>query len=315
MSSLINIVNKLSGSTRRLIALFLILFTAQSYAQTGSLRGGTMALTNSNGTIMLAPPSGLLDSYTLTLPPVSSGFAQTRYLYDSSGFLKWGVPSGTGGGSGSLKINPGSTQLTTSNTQYLFNVSYAPGVSGPLPGVVIVSQTDNPNPDAVAMHVTAGNTNPSASGVAINGVIVNVSNAGSGTQYGICADARNGVNNYAMLFKAGNVGIGTTTPGEILEVNGNVLISGLYGLKINQWVDPGAGAATAGTMGYTTLVAGTKIVKTSSVTANSRIFLTTQTPVNVGNLYVSARTAGASFTISSTNAADASTVAWLIVEP
>ena len=56
---------------------------------------------------------------------------------------------------------------------------------------------------------------------------------------------------------------------------------------------------------------------TTAVTANSRIQLTVQTPGGtVGAPYVSARTPGVSFVITSTaGAADTSAVAWVIIEP
>lgn len=64
------------------------------------------------------------------------------------------------------------------------------------------------------------------------------------------------------------------------------------------------------------LVAGTIVVSTTAVTATSRIFLTAQTTGGTpGALRVSARTAGTSFTITSTSTTDTSTVAWFIVEP
>lgn len=71
------------------------------------------------------------------------------------------------------------------------------------------------------------------------------------------------------------------------------------------------------TMGVTTLSGGTQTISTTKVTANSRIFLTTQggTLTNVGSPYISARTAGTSFVITSSNVLDTSDVAWLIVEP
>lgn len=75
---------------------------------------------------------------------------------------------------------------------------------------------------------------------------------------------------------------------------------------------------TNATMGVATLVAGTVVVNTTKVTANSRIFLTAQVlgTITVGQgLAVSARTAGTSFTILSQSALDTSTVAWLIMEP
>lgn len=68
--------------------------------------------------------------------------------------------------------------------------------------------------------------------------------------------------------------------------------------------------------GVATLVSGSIIVPCTVVTASSRIYLTVQSPAGtVGSPYVSARVAGASFSISSTSLSDASTVAYLIVEP
>lgn len=68
--------------------------------------------------------------------------------------------------------------------------------------------------------------------------------------------------------------------------------------------------------GLAVLVAGTVTVNTTAVTANSRIQLTSQVDGGTpGFQRVSARVAGTSFTITSSNAADTSSVAWLIVEP
>jgi hypothetical protein len=68
--------------------------------------------------------------------------------------------------------------------------------------------------------------------------------------------------------------------------------------------------------GTAVLVGGTVTVNNTLVTANSRIFLTTQvTGGTVGSPYISARTASTSFTITSTSGTDTSTVAWMIVEP
>jgi hypothetical protein len=69
-------------------------------------------------------------------------------------------------------------------------------------------------------------------------------------------------------------------------------------------------------MGLATLVAGTVVVSTTKVTANSRIFLTAQTSgAAPGALRVAARTPGTSFTIISTSGTDTSQVAWEIREP
>lgn len=69
-------------------------------------------------------------------------------------------------------------------------------------------------------------------------------------------------------------------------------------------------------MGVASMTGGTVTVSTTKVTANSRIFLTIQTAGGtLGAVYVSARSAGTSFTISSLSVLDTSSVAWLIVEP
>jgi hypothetical protein len=73
---------------------------------------------------------------------------------------------------------------------------------------------------------------------------------------------------------------------------------------------------TNAAMGRATLVAGSATVSNTLVTANSHIFLSNDEPSgSIGALSVSARTAGTSFTITSTNAGDTSGISWLIVEP
>jgi hypothetical protein len=70
--------------------------------------------------------------------------------------------------------------------------------------------------------------------------------------------------------------------------------------------------------GVSTLVAGTVVVANTSVTATSRIQLTAQSLGTVTApkpLAVSARVAGTSFTILSSDATDTSVVAWSIFEP
>lgn len=69
-------------------------------------------------------------------------------------------------------------------------------------------------------------------------------------------------------------------------------------------------------MGVATLSGGTVTVTNNTITANTRIFLTIQTPGGtIGAAYVSARSVGTSFTISSTSVIDTSVVAWMLVEP
>lgn len=71
----------------------------------------------------------------------------------------------------------------------------------------------------------------------------------------------------------------------------------------------------AARMGVATLSSGSVVVSTTLVTANSRIFLTGQDNNATGNLRVSARSAGVSFTITSSDAGASGVVAYEIVEP
>ncbi len=69
-------------------------------------------------------------------------------------------------------------------------------------------------------------------------------------------------------------------------------------------------------VGTAVLVAGTVTVANTSITATSRIFLTSQVDGGFpGWLRITATTVGTDFTITSDNIGDTSTVAWLIIEP
>lgn len=145
-----------------------------------------------------------------------------------------------------------------------------------------------------------------------------------------------------MRLSGKSLGVGNVAPTSQLQVKGNgtttgstFLLEASDGTDRLEVLDNGSttlngtlSIITAGngikvpegsnaTMGVATLSSGTVTVNTTKVTANSRIFLTINggSLTNVGATYISARSAGTSFTISSTNASDASQVAWIIIEP
>lgn len=73
---------------------------------------------------------------------------------------------------------------------------------------------------------------------------------------------------------------------------------------------------TPAEMGLATLVAGTVTVTNTRIKANSRIFLSGQNSSGThGELTVSARVVGTSFTITSTSGTDTRQIGWLILEP
>ena len=92
-----------------------------------------------------------------------------------------------------------------------------------------------------------------------------------------------------------------------LEVQGDLDVSTAgNGLRVAEGANAKQGVAT--------LAGGTKLVANTSVTATSRIMLTAQDNNSTGALRVSARVAGTSFTITSSNAADSGVVAWQMFE-
>lgn len=101
-------------------------------------------------------------------------------------------------------------------------------------------------------------------------------------------------------------GAGGATPYLTVKKGGAVAIP--FGVQVKEGSNCKQGVAT--------LVGGTVVVSNTSVTANSRIMLTSQSDGGTpGFLRVSARTAGTSFTITSSSGTDTSVVAYEIFEP
>lgn len=105
------------------------------------------------------------------------------------------------------------------------------------------------------------------------------------------------------------VGTLTNFNGTALQVNGSIsVISVGAGFRVAE----GSNAR----QGTVTLVGGTATVSNTTVTANSRIFLTSQADGGTpGFVRVSSRVAGTSFTITSSSGTDTSTIAYEIFEP
>jgi len=100
-----------------------------------------------------------------------------------------------------------------------------------------------------------------------------------------------------------------------LQLGGRLYTNELYlpNLTGRIYIEEGSNAQ----MGTAQLTAGTVTVANTGVTANSRIFLTVQSLGTVASpkaVAVTAKTAGISFVITSSDVTDTSTVAWWIVE-
>lgn len=146
-----------------------------------------------------------------------------------------------------------------------------------------------------------------------SGATVTVTSSGSNASLALTSKGTGNANlaagsssGSAQLVTGGVVRVKATSA--TTTITGNLVLGTAgNGLQIKE----GTNAA----MGVATLSSGTVTVNTTKVTANSRIFLTAQDGTMLGSPWVSARVAGTSFTITSTNLADTSNVAWMIVEP
>lgn len=98
-----------------------------------------------------------------------------------------------------------------------------------------------------------------------------------------------------------------TFTGDINSSTGNLLVSTIgKGLSVK--------TGTSAKIGQATLIAGVKIVVNTSVTANSRVFLTVSTAGGTQGFLKVTKVAGTSFTITSTNLTETSVIDWFIVE-
>lgn len=171
-----------------------------------------------------------------------------------------------------------------------------PGIKSLTPSLTIAIQ----GPDG-----TAGTPSPSG-GVEISG----------GYAYQV-----SGNNNGGDVFVTGGLGRGTGINGDVQIssatagcagcADGDIVLN--TGTKAGGILVPGTTANAS--QGRATLVGGTVTVNNTKVTANSNIYLTSQVDGGTpGFLRISARSAGTSFTITSSSGTDTSTVGWIIIE-
>jgi hypothetical protein len=226
-------------------------------------------------------------------------------------------------GAGTLKLVAGTG---TMQNCLLWNPNRLPADTTPTASIVFgiggsASNVQMPQivvPDSGIFHVSTtasgdAKVQVKGDGQAGDGVLQAFRGAGTTESIYLLAAAGGGstLNNLLALVLQNN---GTLRDWNIYDYNGSTYtrVSGLSSSGRHPRFSETANMA----QGVATLAAGTVTVANTSVTATSRIHLTVQTPGGtVGSPYVSARTAGTSFTITSTSGTDTSTVAYLICEP
>lgn len=210
--------------------------------------------------------------------------------------------------------HPTFTGLVASGTVYGINSSltYSPSTNGtttnfygqyinPILGGGSTSVCTN----VYGLNIQLANTNATSTWTNAYDLYIN-SKANSGVITNKWSFYNNSTDN---SYFAGNVGFNNSSPSYPIDCAGNIAVTSVgSGFRVKE----GSGAK----MGIATLSGSTVVVSNTSVTANSRIFLTCQSPSGgIGSLYISSRSAGVSFTVNSTGLLDNSTFAYQIFEP
>ena len=203
------------------------------------------------------------------------------------------------------------TALTTGFSNALFGVEAGTAIIGGYENVCFGPYAGN--------TMTSGFSNICVGAESGSGIIGANSNILIGKAAGVTGTPANAITSGSnCVFIGANAGYGSATQrANAIGIGDAVTVSAANAWTIGklgtvQYIKEGANGA----MGVSTLVAGTVTVSNTKVTANSRIFLSTNTSGGtVGHPYISARTAGTSFTITSTSGTDTSTIAWEIKEP
>ncbi|HEY6020923.1 MAG TPA: hypothetical protein VIY48_13790 [Candidatus Paceibacterota bacterium] len=292
------------------------------------------------GNVFVGPASLKMPSGTVAAPGLPFTVdAASGFYYPVGGYFGIAV-NGVVGGLMDVNGNAGYGQLslaglTTGISNSGFGTDSLSGVTSGVGNTAIGAQTGGgvgASNNNTIIGFTAGRNGALGGNNTFIGAVAGNINTGAGNVFiGYSAGALNIAGSNTLIISntntatpliggafdpAGNYAGAVTFNADSLTVTGlaggrtvSAKLTG-GGLSVNEVV------AASPRQGLAVLVAGTVVVNTPAVTANSRIHLTAQEAgILAGNLRVSARTANVSFTITSTNAGDTASVAWTIFEP
>lgn len=268
------------------------------------------------GSRTLTLPANATSGTTITLSTAAGAIDMLTWVYDTVN-SKWrligyfpGSALGTAnGGTGQTNLTnlPLTTPLITTSLKDTNGNPWL-AVSATASAVGGFQITNNVSGSTVTLaNVNTGNSATIISG---SGSGLMVIQPGSNSTNAFRFRSSGGTNTH-MLYDSSNgrfaFGSGTA-PTDVVSVTGNVNLT-TAGNKLLIATGSNASAGTG------TLSGGTVTISTTAVTASSLIFITdtNSSTTNVGSLTVSAKSAGTSFTVTSTNASDTSTFNWLII--
>lgn len=258
-------------------------------------------ITSVGNATSIASQTGTGSTFAMSASPTFTGTVTVTTMAATGGFSITGTTLTLGGSNRTLSADSSNTVLNGAN-----NVYFCP--SGTDGTRVVMSdgtvRVGGPGQTSATLNLASGGINM-------------VLNTTTGTKIGTATTQKLALWNATPIVQPANtIGMDTVLTSTGLQATGGAaLIDNDLKLQIvgkGIYIKEGSNA----TMGVATLVGGTVTVSTTKVTANSRIFVTTQSAGGtVAASYISARTAGTSFTITSMNVLDTSVVAWMIVEP
>lgn len=243
-----------------------------------------------NGTSLSGLATGILKNTTATGVP-SIAVSGTDYI----------TPTGTETMSSKTLTTPIIAQVNDANGNPWIKVSATASATG---GFQV---TNNVSGGTVTLTNVAGGNAPTLFKGAGTGVIGMRPGSDSTGAFQVQKTAGTAFATFDSTNGRMRVG-DSTVPTDVLDVTGNVSLT-TAGNKVKIATGTNASAGTG------TLSGGTVTISTTAVTANSLIFLTdtASSLTNVGQTSVTAKSAGTSFTVTSSNALDTSTFNWLII--
>lgn len=315
-------------------ALSLATGTAGSGNDTGTININTGTGTAGQSGPILIATGNVIGNAASGAVTIATGNGDTNVSGELS--LATGTP-GTGSNSGSISLTPGPVSGGTRG-----QIKFVDGTEGTAGD--IWTSTGTSGEGAWAAPASANATLSNLGTTSINSILqpatdntltfgtgskrwnvgffAGVINADGGVSTG-SVQAPNGSLSIASTFTNGNVSIAANGTGAILALSNvepntdNAFNLGSSTKAFQQLYlrQPFLKEATNSKMGVATLTAGTVTVSNTSITANSRIFTTSQTDGGVvGFLRVNNIVASTSFDIISSSVADTSTVAYVIIE-
>ena len=193
-----------------LIAALILLAAPQARAAVNGV-----SVDHSKGVLLLGSPAGAANCNAATTGAIRYNSTTPRIE-----FCNGSVWASVGGGSTTLDAITAAVgnQAGIANGAYTIQWNWDTLAGGSALKLASISTAAASNAQTL-LNIALSGANGTTTQTTYGEHISNTHTGTSSTNIGLYATASGGTNNYAAIFNAGNVGIGTTSPGQNLEVN------------------------------------------------------------------------------------------------